>query len=285
MFIAAPGHVLYARDFSGIEAKLVAYFANAKDLYRLTEIDVHGFLASHAIGRPAELSWSDSDLHAYFNDLKARKDLWETAGLAEKRPFKVIRQACKRALYLSMYLGAAKRMYEVEPSTFGSVKNAQWYQDLLFSTFPEIPIWHNRTCEEAERRGYLTAPSGFRLHYPNGVYEYVFDKANGKWERRMGNVAKEAIAARPQHTAMTFSARALIKAYQDPNLREALRLSIHDEILCEVPIDSVGEIDVELKTLMELPDTTMPLPPEWNQGEFVWVGTEAKMGERWSAMR
>jgi DNA polymerase I-like protein with 3'-5' exonuclease and polymerase domains len=288
MFVAPKGSRLHSRDFGGIEGKLTAYFSNDPDHYRLTSIDVHSFLASHAIGKPADLSWSDSDLTAYFTDLKARNERHLIASVGLERPYDVIRTACKRAYYLSIYRGGPKRMFEVEPETFGSIKNAKWFQDLIYGTFPAIDKWHWRTAEEAEEKGYITAPSGFRMYYPNGVFEYSFDKEKGKWNRDLGHVAKEVIAARPQHTAFTFSARALALAAKEPDLAPHLRLSIHDEILSEVPVDNITSFDVKLKDIMERPDLSMPLPPEWNQGSHVFVATDAKAsddGGSWASMK
>jgi hypothetical protein len=108
------------------------------------------------------------------------------------------------------------------------------------------------------------------------------------WDKRMGEIAKQVIAAKPQHTAFGFSARAMKKAYDDPFMREHLRLSIHDEILNEVPMEKADEFDDRLGAIMEMPDVRMPLPPEWGLGDFVSIGTDGKRsgeGGSWAGMK
>jgi DNA polymerase I-like protein with 3'-5' exonuclease and polymerase domains len=285
LFVAAPGMILLARDFSGIEAVMVMYLANDPVGYRLAAVvqGMHDFVATTAVGKPPDLSWSDEDLRGYFQEFKKENRLWKMANGEEMR-YVPIRYACKRAVFLSFYGGTAKRMVQVEPGVFSSVKLAEWYQQMIFDVFPSIPKWQWQTCEEAERRGFVTAPSGFRLHYPDGVFSYSYSKVDKKWQKKLGEVAKECIAAKPQHMGMVFSAQALRLAAKDVLVGRTLRLSIHDEIMCEVPVGEVEEVDCRLQQMMEQPMLCMPLPPAWGFGPHVVVKTEAKRGMRWSEM-
>lgn len=283
LFVAAPGHTLYARDFSGIEAKMVGYLANDRDFTRLAAVGIHDYVACNAVSAPANLSWSDGDLTTYFEEMKGRKERFNVRG--STLPYKVVRTGCKRAVYLSLYGGTPHRMVQVEPSIFPDVQTAKWYQDLVFSTFPSIPRWQWQTCEEAERKMFITSPTGFRLWYPDGVFSYTFDKEKGKWTKVYGEAAKECIAAGPQHLASTFMASALVEAFADEVLREWLRLTIHDEIMLEPALEKVDDVDQRLKTVMEQPLACCPLPAEWGMGSHLSVATESKRGTRWSEMR
>src|SRR5688572_27939154 len=49
LVIAAPGHVLYARDFSGIEAVLTGYFALDPKYIRIAKRDVHTYYTVYAL--------------------------------------------------------------------------------------------------------------------------------------------------------------------------------------------------------------------------------------------
>jgi hypothetical protein len=49
LVVAQPGHVLYARDFSGIEAVLTGYFALDPRYIRLAKRDVHTYYTVYAL--------------------------------------------------------------------------------------------------------------------------------------------------------------------------------------------------------------------------------------------
>ena len=67
-------------DFSGIEALQVAWFARDPAYYRLAKLGPHAHLASHLIGKPADLSWSDGDLRTHYKALKkAHPPVYEKA--------------------------------------------------------------------------------------------------------------------------------------------------------------------------------------------------------------
>lgn len=286
LFVAAPGKVLLARDFSGIEAVMVMYLANDPVGYRLAaEVQgMHDFVATHAVGQPPDLKWSDQDLNDYFKQFKKENRKWKLQS-GQELDYITIRYACKRAVFLSFYGGSARRMMQVESKVFSTVKIAEYYQKLIFDVFPSIEQWQWKTCEEAERRGFVTAPSGFRMYYPDGVFAYSYDKTLKKWNKKFGEIAKECLAAKPQHMGMMFSAKALVLAGADELVGSTLRLSIHDEIMTEVPLAQVGEVDDRLQQMMERPMECMPLPPEWGLGTHVRVKTEAKQGVRWSEMQ
>ncbi len=286
-FVAAFGFVLLARDYSGIEAQLVAYFAGLKDLLRLTKIDVHGFIASHAIGKPVDLNVSDAELKWTLGELKKANERYKVAGSPHPVVYKEIRDAAKRALYLSMYGGTAGRMVQAEPSLFPTKKIAQWYQDLFFDLFPGVRAWQWKICEEAERFTFITCPSGFRMYF-HDVFQYSWMKGEKKWEKKLGEVAKECIASKPQHMALMYSAHAMKRLWEDEELSRYLRLTIHDEIMLEVPVEKADTVDMRLQEVMEMPMKTMPLPPEWGMGDYLMIETESKRskeGGAWSEMK
>lgn len=283
LFIASPGKVMLSRDFGGIEAKIVAYLAGDPNFLRLTDLDVHGFIASQTVGKIPDLSWSDSDLLAFFDELKNANETFELNG--SKMSYDVIRTACKRALYLSLYGGGPSTMVEKEPKIFTDFKVAKFFQDLILDTFPSIGKWQESTCLQTEKMGYITAPSGFRMYYPDNVFNYTFSKKEGKWQKTIGDTAKECIAAVPQHMGMMFSAKAMALAVKDEFLASGLMLSIHDELLGEWGLDKWEEANVRLQGVMEVPMAECPLPPEWNLGSHLYVKTGGKKGLRWSELK
>lgn len=285
-FVAAPGQCLIERDFSGVEGVLVAYFAADAALLRLTGIDVHGFIASHALGQPADLAWSDADLKAYFKTLKTENRTWKVNGRDLR--YDVLRTGCKRVFYLSMYVGGPGEIVRREPLIYPTKASASWAQDLFFSLFPKVREWHMAVCVEAETKGYITAPSGFRQHFADGVFEYAYDKAKGRWNKVMGKVAKECVAAKPQHTAACLTALALVRAAKDPLLRGGLRLQLHDAIMGEYNDADADEANMRLQLAMETSCPYLPLPPAWGMGNFLKVKTDGKRSLEsgsWASMK
>ena len=62
------------------------------------------------------------------------------------------------------------------------------------------------------------------------------------------------------------------------------RLFIHDEILGEVECQSVDECLEVSRIVMEASIPELPLNPEWGMGEYLSIGTEAKVGKTWASM-
>ena len=290
LFRAAPGKVLFKRDFSGIEAVLVAYLAGDQNLFRLAggEIqDLHGYIATTALKRPPDLTWSDSDIRDYLKGFRKEGERqWDVNGTMKS--YDALRTGCKRAAYLSFYLGTPPRMVQAEPDIFPTRAVAAWYQDLFFATFPKVRAWQWAVCVEAEEKGFTTSPDGFRQYFPEGVFRYEFDKGTRKWTKKLGEVSKEVVASKPQHMGFMFSADAMIRLAQDETMAETMRLSIHDEILGEGGVDVVDCALVAYQRAMEQPMVNLPLPKDWGVGSHVIVRTEgARSGEggTWDSMK
>jgi len=271
LYISGPGQLLMARDYASIEAVMVGYLANDPVYVRLAKLGVHDFFVSHVIGKPADLAWSDADLRAYFEELK--------------RTQKPLRQKCKTVVHASNYLTTPFKVHMEFPDVFPDVGSARWYQDAYLRLFPKLKTWQYATCEEAEQHGFVTAPSGFRMHYTE-PFEYKFNKAKGKWTKEYGPQAKEVVAAKPQHMgAVYLMTAAVAMAREYPEFKACMRLLIHDEVFWECPEDEAEAWDVKMQAVMERPLACMPCPPDWGQGDFLSVLTEGKKGNRWSDMR
>ncbi len=123
MFVAPEGYVFWSRDYAGIEAVLVGYFAGSARYLRLAKLGVHSFLASHILKRPADLGWSDTDLREYFKDIKTNKDIYNKA---------------KRTVHASNYMVSPTKLVLEYPEIFPTKKEAAALQGLYFDIFPEI---------------------------------------------------------------------------------------------------------------------------------------------------
>lgn len=281
LFIASEGHTLLARDFSGIEARLVAYLAGDRDLLRLTGIGnaPHAFVVAQHLKIPFDLGWDDEKIAFTAKSIKAKHN--------------VLYNSCKTALYTSLYLGGPAELVRSYPKLFKTLEEAREIQEIILGSedknkvrhggaFPLIAKWQENTWKEAHRLGYLKCPDGFK-HYYWQAGKSVFSKKSNAWVTTIGPEGKSAISMRPQHLgALCMSLT--IKGAWDSWLGPFMRLTIHDELFLEVKENEVHEANVELKKIMEQPNRFLPLPKDWGLGENLIIYTEGKAGPKWSSM-
>lgn len=288
IFVAPKGSLLWERDFSAIEAVLVGYFAGAPAYIRFAKLGVHDYLASHMLGRPADLSWSNRDLKGYFKEIKtAHKD---------------VRDNAKRVVHGSNYMMSPKRMHELFPESFTTTKDAASLQSLYFELFPEIRRWHRELCvrvDGAKRKGtpdhgesidpwtlgvaYARNPFGYIHHFYNVL---DWENINGEWHSTFGEDAKRLVSFLPQSTASAIIKQAAKRIYNEfPWIGETLRLLIHDSIMGEAREGDIEQCLLISAEVMEAPIRELPLDPTWDMGEYLTIQTEAKVGRSWGSMK
>ena len=291
-FVSPPGSLFWARDFSGIEAKLVGYFAGSARYCRLASLGVHAFLASHILGRPADLGWSDNDLRDYFKQIKKEDP--------------VVYDTAKRICHGSNYMMTPRKMHYEYPETFPTIKHADALQGLYFDLFPEIRTWHKDLCfrvDGTKRKradgidtvdpwtlgvAYAQNPFGYIHRFYNVLdWERVrYEGGGSEWIWSYGEDAKRLVSNLPQGTAAAIIKRSAKTIwYEYPWVGETLRLLIHDEIFGEGREEAIAEcLDISAK-VMEAPIPELPLDPAWGMGEYLQIMTEAKVGRCWADMK
>ena len=271
LIVARSEHVFIERDYSAIEAVLVGYFARSPEYIRLAKLGIHAYLASHVLKRPADLKWSDADLKAYFKEIKGSKD----------QAVIDIYNGSKRTSHLSAYGGTPMKMYLAEPDIFPSTKYAAWLQDIYFELCPAVKRWQEETRLEAHKNGFLRNPYGY-IHRFTHVYRNV--KEGGKWIRKPGDQANDALAFGPQSTTAAIIKEAMLRLAEDEQMLEALRLQVHDSLLLEALKQYADEVDEKLKIEMERPVLELPLPARYNMGSHLVIDTDGKRGVRWGSL-
>lgn len=290
MFVCPDGRTFWARDYSGIEAVLVGYFAGSARYTRAAKLGVHAFLAGHIAGRPFDFKWSDADIRAAIKEIKRDKVTYDTA---------------KRVVHGSNYMMTPRKMVYEYPETFPSVQTANKLQGLYFDIFPEIKLWHRDLCQRVDgtklRSGdqvetidpwslgvcFARNPFGYVHRFYNVLdWERVSYDGGSEWISSFGEDAKRLISFLPQSTAAAIIKRATKEIYYVyPWIGQTLRLLIHDEIFGEARDSMIEEcLEVSLK-VMEAPIKELPLDPSWGMGEYLTVGTEAKVGKTWATMK
>ena len=278
MFVAPPGSTFTARDYSGIEAKIVGYHAGSKDYVRLAAIDVHSYFTAYNLRRIGvltnadlpSLSESDADLAGHLAGIKKR--------------FKAERDIGKVCIHAGNYRVGPTHLSETFPQWFNRPKDAAAVLAFYYELFPDIAQWHERLCRQVDKTSVIKNSFG----HVHRFYQVLnWEKRGQKWEWTYGDDAKRLIAFGPQSDAAFIgkrSLKALYYGYPD-SVARWLRLFIHDEIFCEVPKERADECDTTLQFEMEKPILEMPLPVEWGMGKYLTVGTEPKRGDSWAQMK
>nr|MDA3875940.1 DNA polymerase I [Halothiobacillus sp.] len=221
-FVAAPGKMLIAADYSQIELRimahlsedkrLVAAFAQGEDIHRATAAEVFGL---------EEAAVSD-------NQRRAAKAI--NFGL----------------IYGMSAFGLAKQL------DVGRTE-AQDYIDRYFARYPGVADYMERMRQLARRQGYVETLFGRRLYLPE------IHSRNGQ---RRQYAERTAINAPMQGTAADIIKRAMIRLHAilvEPK-KATLILQVHDELVFEVPTASVDAVrEIIRREMSEAAELHVPL--------------------------
>jgi uracil-DNA glycosylase family 4 len=289
LVVAKDGSILYARDYSGIEAVLTGYFALDPRYIRLAKRDVHTYYTVHALyelegGRRIgaadlpDLNWSDDRLFPYLAQLKKE---------FKKDRDTLYKHLVHAANFMQGAMGARDKIFS-ETGIEYPVKTVQKVMDVYYALFPKIRQWHRNVLEQVEKDGYIRNPFDY-VHRFSRAFDYK--KELGMWVKRPGADANKIIAFGPQSTAVALITEAILRLYYQ-RFEEAgqyLRLQVHDELLFEIPRESWERVDRVVQEEMEKVAPQLRMPASWGLGDYLGILTEAKadMNEpsRWGSMK
>ncbi|HSY46400.1 MAG TPA: DNA polymerase I [Steroidobacteraceae bacterium] len=212
-FIAAPGHVLVAADYSQIELRIMAHLSGDESLRAAfaADRDVHQATAAEVFG--VEL---------------------EAVTAEHRRTAKVINFGL---------------MYGMSP--FGLARNlgiergaAAQYVERYFQRYPGVRRFMDATRAQARESGYVETVYGRRLYLP--------DIRSGNAQLRQ-YAERSAINAPMQGTAADIIKRAMITvdAWCRSGRRAArLIMQVHDELVLEVDADAVDAVSAAVREHM-----------------------------------
>ena len=229
-FVAEPGHVLLAADYSQIELRLLAHLA---DVPTLREAFAHG-----------------EDIHS--------RTAAEIFGLEKGKVDKEARRRAKTINFGIIYgmsaFGLASRL-GIPPAEGRAIIDA------YFAQYPGIRQEMERCKEEARTHGFVRTPFGRKLWIP--------DIATKDPVRRAG-AERAAINAPFQGGAAEIIKRAMVRlprALRDAGLKARMLLQVHDELVFEVPEAEVEATAALVKDIMESVATLrVPLSVEVGTG-------------------
>src|SRR5712691_10719885 len=213
-FIAEPGHVLLAADYSQIELRLLAHFSEDTllvDAYRRGE-DIHSLTAQQVFGVPPLMITAD-----------------------HRRRAKVVNFGIVYGLSafgLSQNLG-------IEPS------EAKQFIDAYFEKYRGVRAFIDKTLEEARR--------DLKVKTLHGRVRPIPD-INSKNFTQRSFAERTAVNTPLQGTAADLIKIAMIRidaALQERGLKSRMTLQVHDELVFEVPEKEVDTMQSLVREEME----------------------------------
>jgi DNA polymerase-1 len=213
-FVASPGRVLLAADYSQIELRIMAHLSSDKGLLKSFSAgeDVHRATAAEVFGVLPEAVTSE-----------------------QRRSAKAINFGL---IYGMSAFGLAKQL--------GIARGAaQEYIDLYFARYPGVYDYMEATREQARKQGYVETVFGRRLYLPD------INSRNG--QVRAG-AERTAINAPMQGTAADIIKRAMIAMHgwlkTDTDLDIAMIMQVHDELVFEVAAQDIEAAKPKISTIM-----------------------------------
>mgnify|MGYP000689953143 CR=1 FL=1 len=213
-FIAGPGKILLAADYSQVELRLLAHFSNDQTMIEAFSkgIDIHRRTASEIMGVPVE-DVSSSD-----------------------------RSKAKAVNFGLMY---GQSSFGLASALKISRKEAKEYITNYFERFSSVKGYLDELKEECEKQGYSITLKGRKRYLPDIHSTNRTVKANAE---------RVAINSPIQGTAADIIKMAMINIQDeiDSNkMSSKMILQVHDELIFEVPEDELEKMKGILKSGME----------------------------------
>jgi len=222
-FIAPPGYVILAADYSQIELRIMAHlsgdrglvdaFSRGEDIHRATAAEVFGVSTDEV---------SDE----------------------QRRNAKAINFGL---IYGMSAFGLARQLH------LGR-KEAQQYIDLYFERYPGVLRYMDETRVSASEKGYVETLFGRRLHLP---------EINARNGMRRQAAERTAINAPMQGTAADIIKRAMIAVDEylsSSSVDAKMIMQVHDELVLEVAPADLETVQTEVvRLMMAAADLAVPL--------------------------
>jgi DNA polymerase-1 len=213
-FIAPPGHLLLAADYSQIELRIMAHLSEDPGLCRAfaEDQDVHRATAAEVFA---------VDLDAVTGEQRRRA------------------KAINFGLIYGMSAFGLARQLGLERA------EAQGYIDRYFERYPGVRAYMDRTRAMAAEQGYVETLFGRRLYLP---------EIRVQNQQRRQAAERTAINAPMQGTAADIIKRAMLAVddwLQGAGEPARMIMQVHDELVFEVPKNTVEAVAAQVRARME----------------------------------
>ncbi len=228
-FVAPPGHLLMAADYSQIELRIMAHLSGDEGLQKAFA--------------------EDRDIH--------QATAAEVFGVAAGQVTPEQRRAAKAinfGLIYGMSAFGLARQLGIERGA------AQTYVDLYFHRYPGVKRYMDETRALAREQGYVETVAGRRLYLP---------EIRSKNQQLRQYAERSAINAPMQGTAADIIKRAMIDVHRwlagDAGAR--LVMQVHDELVLEVAEGALERVEAGLRERMSAAATLrVPLKVDVGRG-------------------
>ena len=210
-FTAPPGKVLISADYSQIELRVLAHLSGDKQLRLAFE--------------------RNEDIH----DQTAEKVFGRDSGLNAHE----LRRRAKIINYALLY---GKTAFTLSKDIGVTPQAAQSFIDSYFEGFPAVRKFIEDTLDTGRQNGVVTTMFGRRRSFPE------LTSSNGQLRSR---AEREAVNMPIQGTAADILKRAMIDLHASlpPDVR--IILTVHDELVLEVPESNTEQISALVRSRME----------------------------------
>ncbi len=216
-FIAPPGHVLLAADYSQVELRILAHVSGDPTL-----------IQAFKEGR---------DIHAH------------TASLVYRVPIEEVTPQQRRVAKMTNFaISYGVTGYGLAERTEMDQEAATAFIAEYFRTYPKVKTYIDRIKQEVREKGYVQTLLGRRRYFP----ELLPDSGAG---RNLRLAAERAAINHPiQGTAADIIKMAMIRLHRrlrEAGLNTAMILQVHDELVFEVPEAEQEQVISLVREIME----------------------------------
>jgi DNA polymerase-1 len=220
-FVAEPGFVLISADYSQIELRVLAHLSGDEALTGAFRqgIDIHDRTAERVFGGV------DGPLKLDKHELRRRAKIINYALLYGKTAFTLAKD-----------IGVPQQ-------------SAQAFIDAYFAGFPGVRTYIDRTLEDARTTGVVRTLTGRRRLVPELTSKNGQVRASA--ERETVNMPIQGTAADVLKKAMIDVHAELDRWNTGRSAPSRMILTVHDELLFEVPEGQAGEVASLVRDVME----------------------------------
>jgi DNA polymerase-1 len=222
-FVAPPGNLILAADYSQIELRIMAHLSADKGLLKAFHdgVDIHRATAAEVFG-----------------------ESYEKVSDNQRRSAKAINFGL---MYGMSAFGLGRQLDISRPE-------AQEYMDTYFSRYPGVQIFMEKTREQAREHGYVETLFGRRLYLP---------EINASNMMRRQGAERAAINAPMQGTAADIIKIAMLNVddwLQTSQPGARLVMQVHDELVLEVQEAELNDVrDAVIKHMSAAAELDVPL--------------------------